>query len=611
MKKFIYFAAALVGLASCTNDDFVGGQDLRVANENAAISFGSGVNAITRADKTGADAAADLNGKFYVWGIKNESTDGAGAVGSGNLVYNNYVVEWAAGSAFTTTSNTEGWEYVGKTLTDAEQACITANSGDLAQTIKYWDYGASDYTFYAFTADPADLNATVANANITVVKNTAVTSSVYDNGYTVNVKAGANLDKLYFSERVNVTDKNNTIRTTDNKYGGNVTFRFHNGATKVRVAMYETIPGHTVTINKFSVDNDGTNPTFAEMTDNVTANFAANLQYSPKGTAGTMTVTYEDAAGATQNWPIITFTPTSGTTKVLALGSGLAANVVLGESVSTATYDTADDPATTTVNEAKAYTSVFPNETNAQNLKLKLSYTLTASGTGETITVADATAEIPAEYLQWKPGFAYTYIFKISDNTNGYTGTSSNPAGLYPITFDAVEVIAEDGAAEYITTVSEPSITTFGVNSSTGKYVTGGNEYAAGSDIYATIMEGSSVITPEEGDGDGKVNYYSIAYKSGATAAEMAAHPITEASVAEAIAEAANVPSGGTPMIVCTKNNALGAPVTSVPGEDGITITQDAVKFENLSAGTYAIEYTATAAWTGSHKKVYKVIVVQ
>ena len=64
-------------------------------------------------------------------------------------------------------------------------------------------------------------------------------------------------------------------------------------------------------------------------------------------------------------------------------------------------------------------------------------------------------------------------------------------------------------------------------------------------------------------------------------------------------------------MIVCTKNNALGAPVTTVPGEDGVAITQDAVKFENLSAGIYAIEYTATTAWTGTYKKVYKVIRVQ
>ena len=598
MKKSIYFAAALIALASCTSDEFTGEKALGDANGKAFISFSSGVNGTTRADKTGSEAAADLNGKFYVYGIKKESVDGAGNVQAGNLVYNNYVVEWADNSAYTTTSNTKGWEYVGKSLSSDEVTNITANSGTAVQTIKYWDWGAPDYTFYAFTALPAD----ISGGKVSVVKNQTETTSVYDNGYTVTLAAGANLDKLYFAERVNITKENNTDRTQANKYGGNVTFRFHNSATKVRVAMYETIPGYTVTINKFSVKNDGADPAFADMTDDVTANFAANLQNASKGLPGTMTVTYDPTTGATQNYPVVEFTPTGGKNKVLALGTNLKASTVLGENITNAVYD----------KDGKSYTSVFPQENNTQNLKLKISYTLTAANTGETITVTDATAEIPAKYLCWKPGFAYTYIFKVSDNTNGSTGTAgTDPAGLYPITFDATEVITSDGLAEYITTVSAPSITTFGVDSSTGNYVTGGSEYAAGSDIYATIVEGTSVVTPVEGDGDGKVNYYSIAYKAGATDAEKAAHPITEASVAEAIAEAANVPAGGTPMIVCTKNNDLGAPVTTVPTEDGLTVNQNAVKFEALPAGTYAIEYTATAAWTGSYKKVYKVIVVQ
>lgn len=592
MKKNALFAIALISLAGCTNDEFVGDPELGEANGQTPISFSSGLTTITRADKTGSEAATDLNEKFYVYGIKNEATDQLGDAGSGNLVYKNYVVKWVDNSAYTTTSNTKGWEYVGYTLDSNEQSNITANSGDETQTIKYWDYGAADYTFYAFSALPADITA----GNVKVDKIVSVVSpkTVYDKGYTVNLTAAANLDKLYFAERVNVTASNNTDRTEVNSYGGNVTFRFHNTATKVRVAMFETIPGYTVTINKFSVDNDGADPAFSAMTDDVTTNFAANLQYSPAGVAGTMTVTYDATETATKNYPIVAFIPSgsSGPAKVLALGSNLKASTLLGESSTGATYDKAD----------KAYTSVFPNEANTQNLKLKLSYTLTAPVTGETITITDATAEVPAEYLQWKPGFAYTYIFKISDNTNGQSG--QGVTGLYPITFDAVEVVAEDGQAEYITTVSEPSITTFGVKD--GKYVYGGSEYAAGSDIYATIVEGGAVVTPVEGDGAGKVNYYTVAHKTGATDAEKAAYPITEASVAEAIAEAANVPTGGTPMIVCTKNNGLGEPVTKVPGEDGVEITQNAVKMARLAAGTYAVEYTPQ---TGN--KVYKVIVVQ
>ena len=287
---------------------------------------------------------------------------------------------------------------------------------------------------------------------------------------------------------------------------------------------------------------------------------------------------------ATKNYPIVAFIPSgsSGPAKVLALGSNLKASTLLGESSTGATYDKAD----------KAYTSVFPNEANTQNLKLKLSYTLTAPVTGETITITDATAEVPAEYLQWKPGFAYTYIFKISDNTNGQSG--QGVTGLYPITFDAVEVVAEDGQAEYITTVSEPSITTFGVKE--GKYVSGGSEYAAGSDIYATFVEGSNVIKPTTSN----YKVYTV------TTTDATNFPITEASVAESVAQG---PDGS--VITCTAYTTNVSIVEEVPGEDGVNITQDAVKLGSIAAGTYAIEYTDSAAWTGSYDKVYKIIVVQ
>ena len=170
MKKYLLFATAALALASCTTESYLGtAEELATTKGEQPISFGSGLNAITRADKTGAEAATDLNGKFYVWGIKKEGGtggDGINEASSGNLVYSNYVVEWTDNSAMTTTSNTKGWEYVGKTLSAAEQACITAsgstnpdNGGSAVQTIKYWDWGAADYTFYAFTADPADFDA--------------------------------------------------------------------------------------------------------------------------------------------------------------------------------------------------------------------------------------------------------------------------------------------------------------------------------------------------------------------------------------------------------------------------------------------------------------------
>lgn len=597
MKKYLFIATALAALASCSDDTFVGENSPNEANGNGAIGFNLNVPAITRADATGSTAAGHLSSQFIVWGEKNESATNvavaAGVAGTGeyenidragHLVFKNYIVDWVD-NPYSTTSNTKGWEYVGLKLDDtsAEPATTTYsshihdNSGTDAQTIKYWDYGASSYTFTAVSALPADITA----GDVDITK-TTTGATVYDKGYTIALTANAHLDNLFLSERQPIAASTNNDRTQNNTYGGNVTFRFHNLASKVRVAMYETIPGYSVAINSFKV-NDAANPAFSDMETENTTHFAANLVNNAGGTKGNLVVKYI-ASGDTENHPTVTFTPRNADNtadanpaNILYLGNQLKANVTIGETTTGATYD----------QTSKAYTSVFPNEANSYNLKLKVSYTMTASGTGETITVEDATAEVPANYLKWKPGFAYTYIFKITDDK------------LYPITFDAVEVLSEDGLAEYITTVCEPSITTFGVKLNKDDkfqaYVTGGSDYQRPTgddklDIYATIVEDGAVVAPEEGT---NVNYYSVAYKDGATDAEKLEKPITESSVAESIAEEVT-----TPLIACTKNNDLGAPVTTVPGEDGVDITStNAVKFANLPAGIYAIEYITTQTY--------------
>ena len=586
MKKNLSYAAlAIMALVSCTSNDYVGDQKaLENTETNRSISFGMRTPGITRADKAGSDAASDLSNQFIVWGEKNETSGDAAA--AGNLVFKNYLVHWIDNSAYTSTSNTKGWEYVGLKLDDATASLATTtysgnispNSGTVAQTIKYWDYGATTYTFTAVSALPADITA----GNVKITKTESGTN-VSDKGYSVALTAGANLDKLFFAERISIATSNNTDRSQVNQYGGNVTFRFHNMATKVRVAMYETVPGYSVTIKEFKVA-DAADPAFSAMTTSKTANFAANLQNCAKGTAGTMTVKYVATAGTTLNHPTVSFGGTKA--NILALGDQLKADVTIGESATTPTYDNSGN-----------YTSVFPNETNAQNLKLKLSYTLTAPVTGEKIEITDKTAEIPAQYLQWKPGYAYTYIFKITDDN------------LYPITFDAVEVISEDGQSEYITTVTEPSITTFGVKD--GKYVAGKNEYEAGSDIYATFMNGSSVQKPSLSSADeSKANYVQI---YSVTTSDATNFPITEVSVAERLA---TTPSG-TAKLTCTNittdatatyfNYVAPAVVETVPGEDGKTKTIDALKLTGVKAGTYAIEivtYDSGTVLTAEQSKV-------
>ena len=558
MKKYLLFASAILAFASCTSDTFTGTDDeARQAQGEKAITFGFDVPAATRA--SGAEAATKLNNQFIVWGEKNETAD---APAAGNFVFPDYKVAYTANTAYTTTSNTKDWEYVGLSWTSAEAANITEATTAVTtnvQTIKYWDYAATSYTFTAVSAKPAD----ISGGKVKIKKLTSG-STVYDKGYEVTVTNDADLNSLYFADRVNIAQSSDKDRTATNQYGGNVTFTFRNGQSQVRAGMYETIPGYDVKVTSFYYVDDA-DPTFATMDSPSTTNFVANVPNTATGVAGKFTVKYYDATVASiKNHPTISFAPTtaSNTKTYITLGDQIAAATKLGETSTAATFD----------KTSGAFTTFFPQESNDKSLKLKVDYQLKNTVTGEIINITGKTAEVPAQYLQWKPNFKYTYLFKINDND------------LYPITFDAVVIEAENGEVEYITTVSEPSITTFGVKDS--KYVHGGNEYAVGTNIYATIVQGSGVITPVL---TGTPN----AYVYTATCSDPAY--ITEAAVAEAIAEKA-IGRVTTPNI--TIADASASIAATVPGEDGKPITSlanKAILISSATAGYYVVAYKATA----------------
>ena len=568
MKKSLFFVTALLALASCTSDEFTGDKALGEANGKAPISFGFDMQNATRAESTGATAAEKLSNQFVVYAEKDEN--GAAAPAEGKLVIQNYQVKWTAGSENSTTSNTEGWEYVGFASQFPTQ--VTPVSTEV-QTIKYWDYSASTYTFTAISALPADLTG----GKMTIAKTTTGTApaSKYGKGYVVTISdASADLSKLYFADRVEIAASNGTDRHADNAYGGNVTFKFRNAMSQVRVGMYETIPGYAISNVKFYQDNGTT-----EQTNSSSAKaFGAIVPNIPAtGFTGTLTVTYADNTTSIENQPIVTAARTSGTTETnLVLGTNIqtvSTTNLLGTTSTAPTWDT----------DGGTYTSVFPQASNTTNMVLKVDYTLYNATTHETIEVKGATATVPGKYVAWKPNFKYTYLFKISNETNGSTG--QGVAGLYPITFDAVIVEAEDGQAEYITTVSDPSITTFGTVTAAGKttYVKDGGEYVAGSNVYATIVDNGSVIDP-----DGKYNVYTVA------SSDATNFPITEASVAESLAEI----SAKTHVVTCTVYAGTKSLENQLPGEDGKTITLSAgkaIKLTALGVGTYAVEYVKSA----------------
>lgn len=585
MNKYLIIAASALALASCSSDDFLGDGSGNGQN-SAAIQFGGGTTKTHRATSTGVYKIENLKANgFWVYGTKHSSAEDKTAT-KDQAVYTNYYLIYKDGTANHTQSNTAGWEYVGVDNSNYRDN-VTPNVTQ-AQTIKYWDYSATAYTFYAATAKPSD----VQEGKVTINKITEdAAGSVYTKGYEVTLKDGASWDELYFADRKVISKSTDAEHGKHDVYGGEVNFTFRNALTKVRVAMYETVPGYSVTIDKFYYTKDGETAQTTGATDKFTAD-ASNTPLVTSKTGVTYKVVYysdTEADGQLVNQPrmLPNKTGVGAEKKVLELGDNLKAGIKLSEIITKPTYDT----------DGGKYTLFMPQADNNQTLSLKVDYTLTSlDGSDEKIQVKGATAVIPAKYLCWRPNYAYTYLFKISDNTNGSTGGKDDPAGLYPITFDASVVETETGNVEYISAMGTATITTFAVKNKS--YQHDRADYENGSDLYATVVD-KDKKTVTLAATNTKV------YKLTDTGA--AATNLSEALVANW------VDNGKTNYytVVATDNNSF---VSSVPTEDGKTISLDpatALKIANVQAGKYVIEYTANSPWTGAYKKIYKIVTIQ
>ncbi len=589
MKKNLFLAAlAAIALTACTGDL---AEDPKVVTppapeaQEAPIVFSSSSNGLTRTEYTGAVAADMLDKKFVVSGYKGSSTSAVGCI-----VYDNFLVEWLENTANTTESNTDNWEYVGRTPI----AHAIAN-GVTQQAIKYWDYTQPQYDFIAWSTgkNTAIYSGTPADGQVLVSAITPATATGASGAaYTFEGKA-KDLVGCYIADLVTVK-KNGT---GEGAYGEPVTLTFRSLGSKVRIGIYETVPGYSVKDVEFysaaaSDDADATKPRL--FTTEV------NQVYLE----GTYTVFYPtvDAPNNTDNNKAhIKFTGTGDKSKVVDFGQlaytgkevseKSTGNVFLGRTSNTASM--AGEA------EGNYYTAYLPNESGT-NLNLRVNYTLESiDGTGEVIKVKGATAQVPSIYTQWKAGYAYTYLFKISDKTNGHTGPydplhpddttlNPDPAGLYPITFDAVVVDdEEDVTQETITLVSSPSITTY----QQGSKVVDNDEYlAATGDIFVTVNDGTTASTPDLANGTlqtltGKVGLYTIS--DGKTEAEVVdVFQIPDDGAAEGTVKGRNG-------LVLT--NAAFTLTNSIKyGVDGNTISvgdDQALQF-TPSAGTYAFVYT-------------------
>ena len=610
-KNYLFLATAAVLMASCANDDF-SGDNTSSPTGTGAIAFNMNTPAMSRATESGQNAATKLGNEFIVWGEKNEGSDSSAGISdlanNSNVVFENYRVSYS-GTANSTTSNTNGWEYVGITPYNSNGSYSSGDGSEATakvspsiyasesskQTIKYWDDEASSYTFTAVSAKQSDIKKQLVKITKNYSQSTAATK-----GYTIELGSDASTGNIYYADRNNVTK-------TDGKFSHKpVTMTFRNFQSKIRFGIYETVPGYKVVITGIkyggaerkgtSTDGDkyfGVEGNFIKAGDNtkykvtyVASGSNQNRAQVELVSADNVTPAHSDTLQTGgQNWLSTSWTNTT-------------TNNCVGEAANDPTYDWTTGSGSSEVKGA--YTSILPNPSNSKELKLTIKYDLYSEDTGEKISVDYKTVTVPAEYCQWKSNYAYTYLFKISDKS----------AELYPITFDACVVTEDNGNWESITEVSEPSITTFAVTSTSDKtIVTGKNEYEAGNIIYATVYDGTSLATLSSDN----TKLYTVT----ATGTQI----ISEASVANCLVNGTKNQEANPTTWTATAgtNNVLTVTLKSytaasdllnkVPSEDGNDVTlaesdKKALKWTAESGTTYAIEFTKDS------KQYYKIVKV-
>lgn len=532
MKKVLLTSLSALLLAGCADNEFLGSEEAQhTINGDKPILFTSQSAPMTRGEITGEPAAKLLGENYVVYGTKGDAH---------TKVFDHYNINWYENTKGSTETNVADWEYVGQNLHPNNTLPEGAK-----QYIKYWDFSAPQYDFVAFSYGKANKGK---KTNITIDSKTKEVPdpvlSVIDPSklglatttgtpvYTVTGKV-KDLVNTYVADLV-------TVKKAD--YNKTVTPRFRQMGAKVRIAIYETVAGYAVKDVKFYYSNSRNSKSVVSNTDptpvpvlyavkpatNKPAHLVPTkvLPNMDESASGTMQVYFPTVGSSNENnkdynKAHVVFKKENETDVTSTLSfkplmyynqtkEGVLTGSYLGQTSNEATYATAS-------NAAGAYELILPYGVGT-DLKLHVDYTLeSVDGSGEEIHVSSASALVPSTYTYWQPNYAYTYIFKISKNGNGTTGNpggsnpidpddpSTNPddpnnpgndptnpddtdpgdpAGLYPITFDAyVMEFDDEHVQETITTVSTPSITTY----SKGVQPTANSEYKTGNNIYVSV----------------------------------------------------------------------------------------------------------------------------
>ena len=197
MKKILFFAAVMgVAFTSCMNEEFIGESPTTSQETPGAISFNLSVPAVTRADKTGASAATDLNGNFVVYAEKN------------GKAYISQIDEYSVSTYAMNKLNKSSTKAALKTL-----LVDMLNYGAAAQT--YFNYNTGHLVNSSLTAAQKKLGTSASSLNITSDASETKISSPKAQFSGKNLLLGNNVAIVYYMTFDSSVNKNNvTLKLT-------------------------------------------------------------------------------------------------------------------------------------------------------------------------------------------------------------------------------------------------------------------------------------------------------------------------------------------------------------------------------------------------------------
>lgn len=307
----------LMGLMGCSGEEAA---ELVQPDTGTAIAFAAEQQkeqAVTRADKP----LKDYVQTFKVYGFKNMSGDNTNGYSDLQQVFPGYTVNWKA----TSTSSSSGWEYLNQ-----------QPLGQTVQTIKYWDWSAKAYRFFAVAGAEGTNEVTGAYK----------TYPTYE-AYEVTYEADANSDSKipYYSH---LWFSNNNYETyPDRQFGKPVQLVFVKPLSKVRFLF-----------------------------------------------------TFEDPSEAEAELTNKEFTPTNGNT-IKQKGDVTVIYPLTGTDLREGFSTSSNDEGIPAFKEDETLYTVLPAKNQG-------TYTLKVSVNGD-----PKSCVVPAIFMEWLPGYTYTYIFKV------------------------------------------------------------------------------------------------------------------------------------------------------------------------------------------------------